>query len=87
MLSLVTIAHFHIVSGSWKPLMNSAYRCILPYLRNFFLLPTRLTKTPEMLCPPGRLREGWTQAFSGQRVHKSKWNDLELPEVPVSVFL
>lgn len=53
----------------------------------FFLAPNFLTKAPEMLCPLGRLREGWTKAFSGQRVHKSERNDLELPEVPVSVFL
>lgn len=53
----------------------------------FFLAPNVLSKTPEMLCPLGRLREGWTEAFSGQRVHKSEWNDLELPEVPVSVLL
>lgn len=52
-----------------------------------FLAPNFLSKAPEMLCPLGRLREGWTEAFSGQRVHKSERKDLELPEVPVSVFL
>lgn len=53
----------------------------------FLLAPNFLSKTLEMICPLGRLREGWTEAFSGQRVHKSEQKDLELPEVPVSVFL